>query len=90
MVSLRALDLAGASGPLCIRRLVLGPFRSNLNPIGVMGAGFVAKQVVTQARLGLNLIIVTPNPLTYVVMPLNILMRWGYFKLLTRPSPSQP
>ena len=90
LVSLRALDLAGARGPLRIRRLVLGPFRSNLNPIGVMGAGFVARQVLTQAQLGLSLIIVTPNPLTYVLMPLSTLMRWGYFKLLTRPSPSQP
>jgi monoglucosyldiacylglycerol epimerase len=89
LVSLRALDLAGASGPLRIRRLVLGPFRSSLNPIGVMGAGFVAAQILRQARLGLSLIIVTPNPLTYVLMPLSTLARWGYFKLLTRPSPGQ-
>ena len=90
LVSLRALDLSGASGPLRIRRLVLGPFRSSLNPIGVMGPGFVANQVLAQARLGLSLIIVTPNPLTYVLMPLSTLARWGYFKLLTRPSPGQP
>jgi NAD(P)-dependent dehydrogenase (short-subunit alcohol dehydrogenase family) len=90
LVSLRSLDLAGANGPLRIRRLVLGPFRSNLNPIGVMGAGFVADQVLAQALLGLNLIIVTPNPLTYILMPLSTLARWCYFKLLTRPSPDQP
>ena len=90
LVSLRALDLSGASGPLRIRRLVLGPFRSSLNPIGVMGPGFVANQVLAQARLGLSLIIVTPNPLTYLLMPLSTLARWGYFKLLTRPSPGQP
>jgi hypothetical protein len=90
LVSLRALDLSGASGPLRIRRLVLGPFRSSLNPIGLMGPGFVANQVIVQARLGLSLIIVTPNPLTYVLMPLSTLARWGYFKLLTRPSPGQP
>ena len=90
LVSLRALDLSGANGPLRIRRLVLGPFRSSLNPIGLMGPGFVANQVVAQARLGLSLIIVTPNPLTYVLMPLSTLARWGYFKLLTRPSRSQP
>ncbi|MBM5814237.1 MAG: SDR family NAD(P)-dependent oxidoreductase [Cyanobacteria bacterium M_DeepCast_100m_m1_067] len=86
LVSLRALDLAGAEGPLRIRRLVLGPFRSALNPIGVMGADFVAGQVLAQARLGFNLIIVTPNPLTYVLMPLTSLGRWAYFKLLTRPG----
>lgn len=89
LVSLRALDLAGAEGPLRIRRLVLGPFRSALNPIGIMGPDFVASQVLAQARLGLNLIIVTPNPLTYVLMPLSTLGRWAYFKLLTRGSPAK-
>jgi hypothetical protein len=84
LVSLRALDLGGASGALRIRRLVLGPFRSALNPIGLMGADFVAAQVLAQARLGCNLIIVTPNPLTYVLMPLHTLGRWLYFKALTR------
>ena len=84
LVSLRSLDLGGASGPLRIRRLVLGPFRSALNPIGLMGADFVASQVLAQARLGCNLIIVTPNPLTYVLMPLHTLGRWVYFRALTR------
>ncbi len=88
LVSLRALDLAhDPAGPrLRIRRLVLGPFRSALNPVGVMGADFVAGQILRQARLGCNLIIVTPNPLTYVLMPLATLSRWLYFKLLTRAS----
>lgn len=86
LLSLRALDLADdRNGPgLRIRRLVLGPFRSALNPVGLMGAQFVADQVVMQAGLGLNLIIVTPNPLTYVLMPLATLSRWIYFKALTR------
>jgi hypothetical protein len=44
----------------------------------------VASQVLAQARLGCNLIIVTPNPLTYVLMPLHTLGRWAYFKALTR------
>ena len=83
LVSLRALDLA--SPGLRIRRLVLGPFRSALNPIGVMGADFVAREVVRQAGWNLGLVIVTPNPLTYVLMPLATLGRWLYFRLLTRP-----
>ncbi len=82
LVSLRSLDLA--SPELRIRRLVLGPFRSTLNPVGVMGADFVAGQILRQAELGCNLIIVTPNPLTYVLMPLATLGRWCYFSLLTR------
>jgi monoglucosyldiacylglycerol epimerase len=82
LVSLRSLDLA--SPELRIRRLVLGPFRSTLNPVGVMGADFVAGQILRQAELGCNLIIVTPNPLTYVLMPLATLGRWCYFSLLTK------
>jgi NAD(P)-dependent dehydrogenase (short-subunit alcohol dehydrogenase family) len=81
LLSLRALDLAPK---LRIRRLVLGPFRSALNPVGLMGAEFVAGQILLQARLGLNLIIVTPNPLVYAVMPLTTLARWLYFRALTR------
>jgi monoglucosyldiacylglycerol epimerase len=92
LVSLRALDLADdPAGPrLRIRRLVLGPFRSALNPVGVMGADFVAGQILVQAQLGLNLIIVTPNPLTYVLMPLATLGRWAYFRLLTRRAGAAP
>jgi NAD(P)-dependent dehydrogenase (short-subunit alcohol dehydrogenase family) len=91
LVSLRALDLADdPAGPqLRIRRLVLGPFRSALNPVGIMGADFVASQILNQAQLGCNLIIVTPNPLTYLLMPLATLSRWLYFKLLTRANGSQ-
>jgi len=85
LTSLRALDLAGPE--LRIRRLVLGPFRSPLNPIGVMGADFVAREIVRQVGWNLGLVIVTPNPLTYLLMPVTTLGRWLYFRLLTRPSP---
>ncbi|MEB3263600.1 MAG: short-chain dehydrogenase [Synechococcus sp.] len=79
LLSLRALDLAGPH--LRLRRLVLGPFRSALNPIGLMGSGFVARQILRQARWDLGLIIVTPNPLTYLLMPLACLGRWSYYRL---------
>lgn len=90
LVSLRAPALehppAGEGGQagagIRVRRLVLGPFRSELNPIGVMNADWVAKAVLSQALLGLGLIIVTPNPLTYLVMPLVSLGRWLYGRLL--------
>ena len=84
LLSLRSLDLAGPQ--LRIRRLVLGPFRSALNPIGVMSAAFVAREVLRQARWNWGLIIVTPNPLTYVVMPLAVLSRWLYFRAFSRAS----
>ena len=87
LVSLRGANL----GPdlrqhLVIRKLVLGPFRSELNPIGVMAAEFVVRQVLMQVGLGLRLVIVTPNPLTYVLMPLTELGRWLYSRALSRPG----
>ena len=81
LISLRALDWSSGAHPIRVRRLVLGPFRSTLNPIGVLGADFVAHQVLNQAQWGCNLIIVTPNPLTYVLMPLANLGRWVYGSL---------
>ena len=83
LLSLRALDLGRQ---LCIRRLVLGPFRSALNPVGLMDADFVAGQILFQASLGLKLILVSPNPLVYGLMPLTLLSRWFYARLLTGPN----
>lgn len=86
LLSLRALDLASsAGGPLRLRRLVLGPFRSGLNPIGLMSADWVAGEVMRQAvDWNCGLVIVTPNPLTYLLMPLATLSRWAYFQLTSR------
>jgi NAD(P)-dependent dehydrogenase (short-subunit alcohol dehydrogenase family) len=81
ILSLRSLDLARS---LRIRRLVLGPFRSDLNPIGVMDADWVAGQILRQADWDCGLIIVTINPLTYLLMPLAVLLRWGYYRAVTR------
>ncbi len=79
LLSLRAPELAAV---VRLRRLVLGPFRSALNPIGVMGADWVAGEILRQADWNCSLIIVTPNPLTYVLMPLATLGRWAYYGLL--------
>jgi len=92
LLSLRAPVLErpdGATGfpGLRIRRLVLGPFRSNLNPVGVMGADFVAHEIVRQAGWNCSLIIVTPNPFIYLLMPLTTLGRWLYVQSLCRDSP---
>ncbi|SBO41735.1 NAD-dependent epimerase/dehydratase family protein [Cyanobium sp. NIES-981] len=87
LLSLRALDLGRE---LKLRRLVLGPFRSALNPVGLMSPAFVARQVLWQAELGLGLIIVTPNPLTYVLMPLTSAGRWLYYSLFSSASAQEP
>ena len=72
---------------LTLRKLVLGPFRSTLNPIGVMNADFVAGQILFQAGLGARLIVVTPNPLTFLLMPLSELGRRLYSRGLNRRDP---
>ena len=84
LFSLRSLDLAGPH--LRLRRLVLGPFHSGLNPIGLMSAEFVAREVLRQARWNCGLVIVTPNPLTYLLMPIATASRWAYFQLVSRKA----
>jgi nucleoside-diphosphate-sugar epimerase len=86
LLSLRAPRL---KRHLRLRRLVLGPFRSALNPIGLMDADFVAAAILRQADWGWNLIVVTPNPFTYLVMPLVTVSRWLYASLLCRQSDRQ-
>jgi hypothetical protein len=84
LLSLRSLDLAGPH--LRLRRLVLGPFRSALNPIGLMSADFVSREVLRQVRWNCGLVIVTPNPLTYLLMPITTASRWVYFQLVSRKA----
>jgi hypothetical protein len=83
LLSLRALDLAPS---LRLRRLVLGPFRSELNPIGVMDADWVAGEILRQADWNCSLIVVTINPLTYVLMPLSTVLRWAYYRAVTHSA----
>lgn len=88
LLSLRSLDLAGPR--LRVRRLVLGPFRSALNPIGLMSPGFVAQEILRQVRWNCGLVIVTPNPLTYLLMPLATFSRWLYFRAMSRRADDGP
>lgn len=81
LVSLRSLD---ADGGCTVRRLVLGPFRSELNPYGVMRAEGVARAVLHQAAAGRRLVIVTPNPLTWLLMPAVEAARQLYYRAVTR------
>ena len=62
---------------LKIRKIILGPFKSKLNPIGIMNPEFVSNQILLLANLNFYLIIVSPNPLSYVFFPL----RESYFFL---------
>ncbi|KKI99581.1 bifunctional sterol desaturase/short chain dehydrogenase [Prochlorothrix hollandica] len=82
LVTLRRLD-----APCVMRKLILGPFRSDLNPVGVMSADWVAKQVVNLAQRDFRNIIVTINPLTYGLFPLKELAVSLYFRLFSRSRP---
>lgn len=92
IVSLRALELVASAGSpsapaLRLRRLVLGPFRSDLNPYGLLSADWVAGEILRQADWNWGLIVVSINPLTYVLMPLATLSRWAYYRAFTRARP---
>jgi len=81
LVTLRRLD-----APCVVRKLILGPFKSNLNPIGVMSPDWVAQQIVNLAVRDVRNIIVTINPLTFVAFPLKEFLVGIYFKLFSRKS----
>ncbi|TVQ05752.1 MAG: bifunctional sterol desaturase/short chain dehydrogenase [Leptolyngbya sp. DLM2.Bin27] len=81
LVSLRRLD-----APCVVRKVILGPFKSNLNPVGVMSADWVAWAVVALAKRNVRNIIVTINPLTYLFFPIKELSQGIYFRLFTRSN----
>jgi monoglucosyldiacylglycerol epimerase len=78
LVTLRRLD-----APCVVRKLILGPFKSNLNPIGIMSADWVAKQIVNLARRDIRNIIVTINPLTFIFLPIKEFFVANYLRLFT-------
>ncbi|MBO3462198.1 bifunctional sterol desaturase/short chain dehydrogenase [Aetokthonos hydrillicola Thurmond2011] len=81
LVTLRRLD-----APCIVRKLILGPFKSSLNPIGVMSSDWVARQIVALARRDARNIIVTINPLTYLLFPVKEFFVAMYFKFFTHPA----
>ncbi|EAZ93113.1 bifunctional sterol desaturase/short chain dehydrogenase [Crocosphaera chwakensis] len=81
LITLRRLD-----APCVVRKLILGPFKSNLNPIGVMSADWVAKQIIKGAKSDIRNIIVTINPITFIAFPIKEFCQSLYFKLFTKSS----
>ena len=65
-----------------IKKLILGPFKSKLNPQGIMSPQFVARKIIQKAEHDDYLIIVTPNPITYLLMPLVESMRILYSRFI--------
>jgi len=79
LVTLRRLD-----APCVVRKLILGPFKSNLNPIGVMSGDRVARQIIALAKRDVRNIIVTVNPLTYLLFPIKEFCTSMYFRFFSR------
>ena len=85
LVSLKRINLLMEKrNSFIIKKLILGPFKSKLNPQGIMAPEFVAKQVIQKAENNSYLIIVTPNPITYLLIPLSELFRMLYSKFIKK------
>ncbi len=79
LVTLRRLD-----APCVVRKLILGPFKSNLNPIGVMSGDWVAKQIIKGAKADNRNIIITINPVTFIAFPIKEFFVSLYFRLFSK------
>ncbi len=84
LITLRRLD-----APCIIRKLVLGPFKSQLNPYGVMSARWVSWAIIALAKRDFRNIIVTINPITYVAFPLKEFFQSLYFSFCTSEKQDQ-
>ena len=71
-----------AEKKLKIKKIILGPFKSELNPIGIMSPEFVSKNIYNFASLNIFLIIISPNPLSYILFPIKEFYYFLYCKLL--------
>jgi monoglucosyldiacylglycerol epimerase len=79
LITLRRLN-----APCIVRKLVLGPFKSQLNPAGIMSARWIAWATIALAKRDFRDIIITINPITYLVFPIKEFCQSWYFKLFTK------
>jgi len=67
---------------LIIKKIILGPFKSELNPIGIMSPKFVSKKIFDLANSRKYLIIISPNPLSYLLFPLKEFLNFLYCQII--------
>jgi monoglucosyldiacylglycerol epimerase len=79
LITLRRLN-----APCIVRKLVLGPFKSQLNPVGIMSARWIAWATIALAKRDFRDIIITINPITYLVFPVKEFCQSWYFRLFTK------
>ncbi len=66
-----------------IRKIILGPFKSKLNPIGIMTPDLVASLIFLLTRTNFYLVIISPNPLSYIVFAIKEFYFFIYCKFLS-------
>jgi len=67
---------------LIIKKIILGPFKSELNPIGIMNPKFVSKKIYDMANSKNYLIIISPNPLSYLLFPIKEFFNFLYCQII--------
>ena len=72
---------------LIIKKIILGPFKSELNPLGIMSPEYVSRKIYDLANTKSYLIIISPNPLTYLLFPLKEFFNFLYCQLIYRYKP---
>ena len=83
LVSFRKnLQNRDAKKKLTIKKIILGPFKSELNPIGIMSPKFVSKMIYNLANSNSYLIIISPNPFTYLLFPLKEFFNYLYCQII--------
>jgi len=69
---------------LIIKKIILGPFKSELNPIGIMSPKFVSEKIYNLANSRRYLIIISPNPITYILFPMKEFFNYLYCQIIYR------
>ncbi len=69
-----------------IKKIILGPFKSKLNPIGILSPVFVSEKIYSLASSNNYLIIISPNPITYILFPIKELYNFLYCQLLKKTN----
>tara|TARA_B100001989_G_scaffold233291_1_gene193093 strand:- start:29 stop:748 length:720 start_codon:yes stop_codon:yes gene_type:complete len=72
---------------LIIKKIILGPFKSELNPIGIMSPKFVSRKIYDLASQKNYLIIISPNPLAYLLFPVKEFINFLYCKIIYKYKP---
>jgi sterol desaturase/sphingolipid hydroxylase (fatty acid hydroxylase superfamily) len=83
------ITLKRLEGNCIIRKLILGPFKSQLNPYGVMSAPQVARAILFLSQRDFRNIIVAINPLTYLLFPIKETSTWLYYRIFSKPNQTQ-